>query len=215
MKNGANGGRKKADMMFDAKTLKLIADLYDALNKYDPDARAFIAKAYEMAMRAHAGQKRDGGEAYINHPIRVAITLVRDFGVKDPDCVAAAFLHDALEDTPLGYAEIEMALNKRVADYVKVLTKPPKVEGMAREKYLDDYFGGIKNGLPAVKMLKVADRLDNLADMMAENKARLKRYVEETDKYIMPIAKDVSPEATYRVYNAVLAALGVLTAAGK
>ena len=196
-------GENRADM-FDAETLHLIAGLHDALNKFDPDARAFVGKAYELAMKAHAGQKRDGGEAYINHPLRVAIALVEKFGVKDHDFVAAALLHDALEDTAVTYDEVAVLVNTRVAAIVKTVTKRSLKEGETKEAYLDEYFFGIKNGHPACKMLKVADRLDNIADMMAmDDKARLERYIAETVDYVVPIAADLGENVRVLVLDAV------------
>ena len=78
----------------------------DACKKYMNDKQvAFVEKAYEFANKAHAGQKRASGQPYIIHPTQVAGTLAT-LGL-DPDTVAAGFLHDTVEDTPVTNDELK------------------------------------------------------------------------------------------------------------
>src|SRR6202167_5826654 len=65
-----------------------------------PDAdRAFLERALDLASRLHAADRRDR-EPYANHLLRVAIRIMSHYGVRDPDVVVAALLHDAVEDHP-------------------------------------------------------------------------------------------------------------------
>jgi len=76
------------------------------LVRYLPDAeREKTKQALELAHRVHDGQNRRDGSAFITHPVAVA-KLVASWGM-DSECVAAALLHDAVEDTPLTFGEVE------------------------------------------------------------------------------------------------------------
>src|SRR5690554_1971023 len=77
------------------------------------DCRQYMLEVYEFAKAAHAGQTRDSGEAYINHPLGVAGILV-DMGL-DRTSIAAALLHDVVEDTPVKLEEIREKFGPEVA----------------------------------------------------------------------------------------------------
>jgi len=83
-----------------------VLDLRDLLNTYlEPEKVAIILRAFEVGAKAHEGQTRKTGEPYILHPVAVARILANmrmDYG-----SVAAAILHDTIEDTPLTRDEIE------------------------------------------------------------------------------------------------------------
>jgi guanosine-3',5'-bis(diphosphate) 3'-pyrophosphohydrolase len=88
--------------------------------------------------------------------------IVRDeFGVTTPEVLAAALLHDTIEDTTTDYDEIREEFGKRVADAVAVLTKDKRLPEKRRE---DEYFAGLARAPLAVKLCKVADTLHNLRD---------------------------------------------------
>lgn len=77
-----------------------IADILETIKGYSPDAEiATVMQAYLLAARAHAGQTRKSGEAYLNHPLAVANILAEL--QMDVDTIATALLHDALEDNPI------------------------------------------------------------------------------------------------------------------
>ena len=88
-----------------------------------------VLKAYEIAVKAHACQKRDGGEDYINHPIRVALRCADDwYEMDDGDQVAenmqVALLHDVIENTHITLDDIkEEGFNEYVIDLLKTLTR--------------------------------------------------------------------------------------------
>jgi (p)ppGpp synthase/HD superfamily hydrolase len=93
-----------------------------------------IAKALEMAEEAHAGQTRhgSGGMAYIHHPVAVA-ELLAEHGFEEPT-VAAALLHDVVEDSETSIDEIVAAFGRRVADLVAALTEDASIEPFERRK---------------------------------------------------------------------------------
>lgn len=93
-----------------------------------------IGKALEMAEKAHAGQTRNGsgGMAYIHHPVAVA-ELLAEFGLGE-ETVAAALLHDAVEDSEASVEDIAAAFGPRVADLVAALTEDESIEPFERRK---------------------------------------------------------------------------------
>lgn len=122
---------------------------------------ALVELAREIATKAHHGQyRRDGVTPYINHPEQV-VTRVGS----DPNLIAAAWLHDVLEDT----AETKESLSdkgvpKNVVQAVELLTKTP---GVSYEIYLDAIS---KNEIATC--VKIADMLSNLADGPTEKQIR-------------------------------------------
>jgi len=96
--------------------------LRDLLNTYlDPDKVAIILRAFEVGNAAHEGQTRKTGEPYIHHPVAVAQILANMR--MDHESIAAAILHDTIEDTPLTKADIVRQFGKYIADLVDGVTK--------------------------------------------------------------------------------------------
>ncbi len=111
-----------------------------------------VAKAEEIAVRAHAGQVDKAGAPYIDHPRRV-VAHVRSTGGRD-DAIAAAWLHDVLEDTALGSDDLRAAgIPARVVTAVEALTHRP---GEPR----DDYYARVRSNELAL-IVKRADLADN------------------------------------------------------
>src|SRR5690606_4722032 len=80
-----------------------------------------VRQAAQLCLQAHAGQTRDGGKPYSEHPIAVAQTL-RNRGVEDAAILAAAYLHDTVEDTTITLDRLRRDFGSRVADLVDQLT---------------------------------------------------------------------------------------------
>ena len=94
-------------------------------------------KAASFAARAHAGQvRKDGRTPYVAHPFRVAMTVRDVFGVEDEVALAAALLHDVIEDTTADYDDLARKFGEEVAEVVAALTKDMrKPEGVREAEY--------------------------------------------------------------------------------
>lgn len=114
--------------------------------------------AYELARKGHAGQTRkDGVTPYINHPMDVA-DLLKAWGVSDNASLAAAYVHDLLEDTAVSKSEIRRALGPAVLRKVEKLTHAPDVPK-------DEYIRGLAEDADIwCVLIKAADRLCNTLD---------------------------------------------------
>ena len=119
-------------------------------------AASFAALAHEHQVR------KDGVTPYIAHPFRVAMTVRHAFGCDDPVCLAAAMLHDVIEDTTRDYDDIADEFGTDVADIVSALTKDMRRPEPDRER---EYDANLAKADWRARLIKLADVLDNLADM--------------------------------------------------
>jgi len=123
-----------------------------------------IKQAKAFAKKAHANHKRKiSKEPYITHPIRVAERL-KKAGCSE-DVIAAAYLHDVVEDTPYTMADITERFGDRVADLVAGHTEDKSKSWQERKQHTIDY---LEHAEPDIKKLIVADRLDNLLDLQKD-----------------------------------------------
>ena len=110
-----------------------VLELRDLLNTYlEPEKVAIILRAFEVGAKAHEGQTRKTGEPYILHPVAVASILANMR--MDHGSVAAAILHDTIEDTPLTRDEIEHRVGEEIADLVEGVTKLDKMKFRTRHE---------------------------------------------------------------------------------
>jgi (p)ppGpp synthase/HD superfamily hydrolase len=116
-----------------------------------------MLRAARFARWAHAGQKRAHGGPYYRHPMAVARSLWKG-GHREPALLAAAYLHDVLEDTPVGPAALEAAFGPEVLRLVSVVTK-------AKGEELEAYYRRVKAAGAAAMALKVADRGHNNSEL--------------------------------------------------
>ncbi len=150
---------------------------------------SIIERADAIAADAHAGQTRRHGAAYIDHPRAVA-QLAQDLagfvGVAfDDDDVAGALLHDVIEDCER-YDEnrLRVEVSARAAAHAAVLTKTGKGDDATAA-----YYAAIAAAPVATRVIKVADRLHNLSELhKAHNPAKLSSYVDETRRFVRPLA---------------------------
>ncbi|HSJ74047.1 MAG TPA: HD domain-containing protein [Miltoncostaeaceae bacterium] len=128
----------------------------------DPAHRTGLRRALAFARARHAGQYRRGSETpYWVHLVRVAMELSQ-WGVRRPELLQAALLHDTLEDTVTTIDEIRVGFGEEVADLVDWLTAPH------REDDLREYYERLQASAPFdVQLLKLADRVDNLRSIQA------------------------------------------------
>lgn len=129
-----------------------------------------IEKAREFATRKHGVQLYDDGQPFMVHPTQVAeiLMIVSD----DANLIAAAYLHDTLEDTKTTYKELCQAFNKDVADLVMEVTD----EG--EKDHYGKYFPRLKTHRGI--MLKFADRLSNLSNMKSWDLKRQEHYLKKS-----------------------------------
>jgi (p)ppGpp synthase/HD superfamily hydrolase len=120
-----------------------------------------IKKALQIATKAHQGQKRKDGNPYISHPIAVALLLAR-FGF-DENTIAAALLHDTLEDTALTESQLREEIGDQVTDTVKALTQDESLTWPERKlKYLNL----LRTSSDNVKAICTADKIHNLTTFL-------------------------------------------------
>ncbi len=119
------------------------------------------AAAYAARMHHHHARK-DGRTPYFAHPARVAMTVRDTFGCDDPAALAAAFLHDTIEDTPADYDDIHDRFGRDVADLVAALSKNMLLPEPEREA---DYDRRLAAADWRARLVKLADVLDNAEDL--------------------------------------------------
>jgi len=138
-----------------------------------------VQKARELSETAHADQKRDSGRPYAIHPAAV-VDLLRDAGIDDPNILAAAYLHDVLEDTPVSRETLASEFGETVTKLVEELTNIPPEDATFDEKHAALAEKARRMSDPA-KLVKLADRLHNLSDMASAWSAeKQERYLRVT-----------------------------------
>lgn len=145
-----------------------------------PDA-ALLSAAYAVAERAHAGQIRRQGTPYIDHLVEVTLLLHDRLGVTDPAILAAGLLHDAVEDLELTVDDLG-EFPERTRRLVALLTDPlPEMTGARRRAHLAEIWKD-----PDATLLKAADRLSNIRDVVAQgDRAFTRRYIRKTRREIL------------------------------
>ncbi len=153
------------------------------------DDVALIRRAWQFCVSHHAGQKRASGEPYIVHPLEVADVLA---GMKlDATAIAAALLHDAVEDTPATSEEIDERFGDQVAHIVEGVTKIDKIQFANRE---DRQAENVRKMLLAmvsdvrVVLIKLADRLHNMRTLEHLKPERQESIARETLDIYAPLA---------------------------
>ncbi len=168
-----------------------LQDIFSAFQTPPSDERKkVITKAYELAIKAHKGQKRRSGQDYVQHPIAVAIILAGlGMGGKT---ISAGLLHDVPEDTPVPLAEIEKEFGNEIASLVDGVTKLGKIKlrGSHEEYFLEN----LRKMLLAmatdirVVIIKLADRLHNMRTLEYNPPDKQIRIAHETMEVFAPIA---------------------------
>ncbi|HIV16047.1 MAG TPA: bifunctional GTP diphosphokinase/guanosine-3',5'-bis pyrophosphate 3'-pyrophosphohydrolase [Candidatus Avisuccinivibrio pullicola] len=148
-----------------------------------------IDAAFVMADKAHDGQKRASGEPYIIHPVAVA-TIIAQMHL-DTESIAAALLHDVVEDTPLGDKEITATFGKTVCDLVEGVTKLDKLRFHDyREAQAENFRKMILAMTRDIRviLIKLADRTHNMRTIGNLRPDKRKRIARETLEVFAPIA---------------------------
>ena len=135
------------------------------------DDLGLVLRAAQFAAHKHKDQRRKDAKAtpYINHPIGLAEVLHTDGGVRDPVVIAAALLHDTIEDTETTYDELRGIFGEEIADTVVELTDT-KFLGKEARKRLQIAKAG--RASERARHVKLADKICNLRDILASPPAR-------------------------------------------
>ena len=165
-------------------------DLVDAVYKNNPNADIeFLEEVYRFAEDLHKDQYRKSGEAYIIHPLSVAIILA-ELGM-DEKAVAAGLLHDVVEDTNCKRSGIADHFGEDVAFIVNGVTKLSKLECNSKEeRQLESYrkmFLSMAEDVRVV-MIKLADRLHNMRTLRFQSEEKQRAIAQETLEIYAPIA---------------------------
>jgi (p)ppGpp synthase/HD superfamily hydrolase len=171
----------------------LRGELDDVIDKLPKEARPELSKALELAEEAHSGQVRDDGTLYIAHPLRVTLSLALELDVWDADLLCAALLHDALEDgKQVTFVEIRKDFGERVAHTVQNLTKPSDSE-QNREHINRQYLDRLRRADEDCKLVKLADKLDNVRDAVnSPDAAKRRRTAAEAREFYLVMARSLS-----------------------
>lgn len=152
-----------------------------------------VLRAAALAVRAHAGQRRKyAPEPYVNHPARVAaLVTVRH---PEPTLIAAAWLHDVVEDTPVELPAIADAFGPAVAALVAGCTNADHDDTLPRAEKKRRDRARLAAQPVAVKRIKLCDRLDNVRDLGAAPTDFVRLYVGETRALLREALSGADPE---------------------
>ena len=173
--------------------------LMETIDQLKAADRTLINRAVQFAEEAHDGQFRlstkEGGrpDPYIVHPMKVALIVLDELGLKDADALSVSILHDVLESTEhtVTAADLEQHFGRSIALAVSILTKPKPDAELPRETQLETYYGRVKQAHIVTRLICLADRLDNVRDaihLFDEDMQR--RLMVETLKVHIPLAED-------------------------
>lgn len=164
--------------------------LLNKIESYNPTADlALIRKAYSFAERAHAGQFRDSGDPYIEHPLGIALILA-DLEL-DVTTIAGGLLHDVVEDTQVTLEDIEEQFGKEIATIVDGVTKLSRIEYKSKEEQqaenLRKMFFAMAEDIRVI-LIKLADRLHNMRTLRYLSGDRQRAISRETLDIFAPLA---------------------------
>ncbi len=169
----------------------LVEQLLERVRAYLPAEQVdLIYQAYRLGAHAHDGQTRKSGEAYITHPVSVAMLLV-DLGM-DAETLCAAILHDVLEDTPIERERIASQFGETVAELVDGVTKLDKLRFRDRQEAAAESFRKMLLAMARdlrVILIKLADRLHNMRTIDSMSDEARRRIARETLDIYAPIAQ--------------------------
>jgi len=165
-------------------------DLIERVRRYNPRTdEALLNRAYVYAMKAHGEQRRASGDPYFSHPIEVAAILT-DLKLDDAT-IAAALLHDTIEDTEATRAEIDTLFGRDIGSLVEGLTKLKKLDLVTKEAKQAENLRKLLLAIAAdvrVLLIKLADRLHNMRTLHYMPPESRRRAAEETLEIYAPLA---------------------------
>jgi guanosine-3',5'-bis(diphosphate) 3'-pyrophosphohydrolase len=184
---------------------------------YTPGDHTMIQRAYRVAEKAHAGQKRVSGEPYVYHLLAVA-ALLADFSMP-AEVVAAGLLHDTIEDTSIKAEDLQRDFNEAIVNLVQGVTKLTQLPRLSRGEHREEVIARTNEETPQeetesdlrdrkhelanetlrktflamdsdvrVVLIKLADRLHNMRTLGAFPEAKRRRIAQETLDIFAPLA---------------------------
>ncbi len=172
----------------------LLRHLHSIIDGYlNKEQVGSIISAYQFAADAHYGQFRNSGEAYICHPLSVAISLAEMH--MDAQGVTAAILHDVVEDTSITKEQIAEEFSQDVAELVDAVTKLTQLDNKSRAEAQAE---NVRKMLLAmakdlrVIIVKLADRLHNMQTLGSMPAEKKRRIAKETQEIYVPLANRLS-----------------------
>lgn len=168
----------------------MIEKLLSKIKEYYPSADTeMVKKAYDLSESSHEGQLRNSGEKYFIHPFNVALILT-DLNMDDKT-IAAALLHDVLEDTDVTYEALEAEFGEEVANLVDGVTKLKKLQYKTKQENqaenLRKMVLAMANDIRVI-IIKLADRLHNMRTLEYMSEAKKKEKAIETLEIYAPLA---------------------------
>ena len=165
--------------------------LYSTLGDYlSQDEVELVKKAYKIADKAHSGQYRKSGEAYISHPMSVALILAE---LKlDYLCIVAAILHDCIEDTSVTNEDVKNEFGEQVAHIVEGVSKLTSLEFTSSSQKQARNFQKLILAMSKdmrVMIIKLADRLHNMRTIGSMSEEKRIQKAKETSELHAPIAR--------------------------
>lgn len=167
-----------------------------AVRDLPQSSRAKIRKALTLAVEAHARQHRDDGAPYVIHPIRMSLSLIRDFGFTSPALICAALLHDVVEDTSVSLEHIKKIFGVTVATHVRDVSdvRPQDETEPQKRKRKQKKLIVLLDKNKGSRIVKCADILDNMRSwplLTKKNSSfqKLQRWTEEARANALPFAK--------------------------
>jgi len=170
-----------------------------ALRYLKPDDIKLLQQAFALSREAHEGQTRKSGEPYITHPLAVA-TMLTDWRI-DVQGLAAALLHDVLEDTGVSKSSLSEKFGRTIADLVDGLSKLERLEYQTRETAQAENFRKMVLAMARdirVIIVKLADRLHNMRTLDSMREDKRKRIALETLEIYAPVANRIGLNKVYR-----------------
>ena len=165
-------------------------EIIDRVKQYNPAANEdLLNRAYVYAMRAHGEQKRDSGDPYFSHPLQVAAILA-DLKLDDAT-IAAALLHDTIEDTDATRTEIDRLFGHDIGVLVEGLTKLKKLDLVSKEAKQAENLRKLLLAIAddvRVLLIKLADRLHNMRTLSHRPPEARRVTAEETLDIYAPLA---------------------------
>jgi guanosine-3',5'-bis(diphosphate) 3'-pyrophosphohydrolase len=141
---------------------------YSAASKDEIETRSngilLLLRAVDFAARKHRNQRRkdESASPYINHPVSVSLLLADTGGVKDPQILAAAILHDTLEDTDTTPEELENRFGHRIRKIVEEVTDDNSLPKAQRKRLQVEHAAHLS---PDAVLVKLADKISNVLDV--------------------------------------------------